>query len=130
MVLMQTPWARISRDLAAQLAQEKQTLRKISSAAGVDYYAVRRMKRGGLKRRTKNAIRLCSYFGISANIPAARLSNYEAIVGEVKAAWDGSDAHAQLLVELIRSTRNFKVSPAKPDTINRMPRKTAGGARK
>jgi len=112
------------------LSQEKRTLRQISLAAGVDYFAVRRMKRGGLKRRTKNAVRLCIYFGINANVSATHLGSYEAIVGEIKAAWDGSDAHAQLLVELIRSTRNFRVTPAKSDTITRMPRKSAGGMRK
>ena len=127
---MQKPWERLSRDLAAHFAQEKQTLMQISSASGVDYFAVRRMKRGRLKRRTKNAMRLCTYFGINANVPAVRLGSYETLVGEIKAVWDGSDAHAQLLVELIRTTRNFKVSAAMSDTINRMPRKTPGGARK
>lgn len=130
MALVQVLWERVARDLAAKLTQSKQTDRQISHESRVDYFAVRRMRRGGLKRRTKNAMRLCSYFAISANTPATRSGNYEAIVSELKASWDGSEAHAQLLLELIRTTRNFKVSQAKSDTIASMPRGPAGGTRK
>ena len=135
MAIVQTQWERLSRCLDERLQSSKLTLREISVKSHVNYYAVRRMKRGGLFRRTKNALRLCSFFGLSAQEQRAQEKSLASVVQELKATWDGTEAHSQLLAELIRSTRNFKVTRTESATIdrNRQPqvlRKTGTGARK
>ena len=127
---MQTPWQRLSRELMESLRSTTKTLQKIAAESRVDYFSVRRMKDKGFIRKTKNVVRLCKYLGINANGDPAKPGDINSIVRELRAAWDGSEPHAQLLVELIRSTRKFKVSRTRSDTIGRVPHKSGSRARK
>lgn len=124
MSIVHISWRRIAGDLANALESSQKTISEISSESGVNYYAVRRMKSGGaLIRSSRNARRLCTYFGVNAN--SERSTDLDTIVSQVSETWDGSGPHAQLLVELIRSTRNFAVRRVAPNVaIGRSRRKT------
>lgn len=117
MALTQTTWPQIARELSELLDSSKLSYKRLSDQTGVDYFAVRRLKLGGVKRRTANAIALCKYFGINANRVEETPGHLDEIVAEIKATWDGSDAHARLLIDLVRTTRRFKVSSNPQATI-------------
>jgi hypothetical protein len=129
MTLLQNNWERLSRELVEHFSSSTESLQRIARNAGVNYFAVRRIK-NGFSRKTRNVDRLCNYFRINANEEALQPGRFVGIVRELKATWDGSEAHAQLLVELIHTTRKFKVSRTGSDTIGRVPRKSGGRARK
>lgn len=126
---MQKQWGRLSHELVERFSSSTESLQQIARGAGVNYFAVRRIKNGFL-RKTRNVERLCNYFHINANEEALQPGRLGGIVSELKATWDGSEAHAQLLVDLIRTTGKFKVIRTGSDTIGRVPRKSGGRARK
>jgi hypothetical protein len=126
MQLMHRQWTLASRALQRQLESSQESTRQIAQNAGVNYYAVRRMRKRGLTRKTENAVKLCNYFKISAHGEVT----FAEICGELEDAWDGSEAHSGLLIQLIRSTRNFKVSRNGRATISKGRPKARGGVRK
>lgn len=110
MQLVQKQWSRIARELSERLDSSRLSLKSLSDKSGADYFAVRRFRKNGVIRRSSNALALCTYFGINANFTEERPGSLDEILAEVRATWDGSEAHALLLIELIRSTRPFKVT--------------------
>ena len=106
---MQRNWIDISVDLKLCLARTNESLVEISRASGVNYHAVRRYKIFGVKSQTKNALKLCHYFSIKIAKNAKTNLGFDEIVSAAKSAWDGTAAHAELLVSLIESTKSFKL---------------------
>jgi hypothetical protein len=111
MAQLQPHWARIRQELLAKLDSTSLSLIELSERAQINYHALRRMRRGGLRKRTANALAICSYFGIDAR-PQARKSEelLAELHAEIERTWDGSEEHALLLKQLLLSTKDFKVS--------------------
>ena len=80
---------------------------KLAQEAGVKYYAVRRMRLDGVTNRSKNAIALCKYFGISGASPTLSRADLESAVS---GAWDGTEEHGRLILNLIRCAGQYKVA--------------------
>lgn len=107
---VQLSWADVSRQLNEKLHLCKQNHSALSKDSGVDYYAIRRFSLDGVHNKTESAKKLCTYFEIlyesTEKVQPDELSK---LVSELKTVWDGSEPHAKLLTNLIRSTKSFKV---------------------
>ena len=79
----------------------------LADKAGVKYYAVRRMRLDGVRNRSRNAVALCKFFGISE--AAVTLSRADLESG-VAGAWDGTEEHARLLLKLIECAGQFTLA--------------------
>lgn len=100
----------MAKDLEARLNQCKLNNSELSTASGVDYYAIRRMRINGIHNRSGNAKDLCTYFKIPTDCKAkVQPDEFGRLVSELESTWDGSEPHAKLLTKLIRSTKSFRV---------------------
>lgn len=106
---MQNPWS-LARPLEQALLASPLTHSQLAEKAGVKYYAVRRMRLDGVKNRSKNAVALCTFFGISDIGSGAVLSKAD-LESAVADAWDGTEEHGRLILDLIRSVGQYKVTP-------------------
>jgi hypothetical protein len=103
--------AEILGDLNRYLASCNLSYRQLSEASGLSYDAARRyLVSRKAKDYSDNAKALCVFFGIqtdkTANLQTAPLERMTQAIHEV---WDGSEPHAELIVELIKSTKSFKI---------------------
>jgi len=113
---VQPSWAGISRQLNEKLRQCKLNNTELSKASNVDYYAIRRFKLNGVHNKSESANKLCTYFQILHESTAKEQpDDLTKLLDEIKAVWDGSEPHAKLLTNLIRSTKSFKVEDSKKD---------------
>jgi hypothetical protein len=64
------------------------------------------MRRDGVRNRTANAIALCDFFGIFSRKNQAKGFDIPATAAN---AWDGTLAHAELLVDLLEAVARYKV---------------------
>ena len=108
---LQRHWEDIAAELDSCLASCKLRDRELSAASGVDYYAVRRyLASCRAKNRSANAEALCKYFGIplhkGANVQTDAMDKIAEVLRHV---WDGSEPHAELIAELIKATKAFKI---------------------
>lgn len=107
---LQRPWSEISVELQRCVRESGLTYKQLSEQAVIDYFAARRIINGHLKNRTDAATTVCSFFKIDLFYPDKMQSNAgKEILDAITAIWDGTDAHAQLLVKLIEGTARFKV---------------------
>ena len=108
---LQRNWCEIASDLNRCLQSCSLDYRQLSEGSGISYHASRRyLLSGHAKNDNKNARALCRFFGVSVektailqNEPMARITQ------KIQEVWDGSEPHAELIVELIRSTKAFKI---------------------
>lgn len=106
---VQIPWVRISAQLTQALRTSSLSLPALAKAANVQYHAVYRMRRDGVKNRGKNALTLCRFFEIEVDaIPSV---SAEALTAAVLDSWDGTPEHGQLLLDLTRCARQYRVAP-------------------
>lgn len=106
---VQNRWP-LADQLQASLRDSPLSHRELAERAGVQYYAVRRMRLGRVKNRSRNAIALCKFFGISE--PGAGLAlSTEDLKAAVQRAWDGTEEQGRLILDLIRSVGQYKVAP-------------------
>lgn len=110
----QRSWSSIASELRKKIDESGLEPGEIASKACIDYHAARRLCRGGLRNSSKNAIMLCHFFGVPLheNAKMQNLSHnhlYECI----NQIWDGSQAHAELIMELIKSTQPFQFTSRK-----------------
>lgn len=108
---LQRNWCEIAGDLNRCLQGCSLDYRQLSKGAGISYHASRRyLLSGHVKNDNKNARALCRYFGVAlektANVQNEPMARITQVIQEV---WDGSEPHAELIVELIRSTKAFKI---------------------
>jgi hypothetical protein len=68
------------------------------------------MRLDGVTNRSRNAITLCTFFGIVESTASTGLST-AALAAAVQQAWDGTDEQGMLILELIRSVGQYKVTP-------------------
>lgn len=81
---------------------------ELAMQSGASYYAVRRMRIHGVHNRGDNALALCSFFGISGETSAVPVQGKD-LQAAVTQAWDGTTAHARLIIDLVRVAGHFKV---------------------
>jgi len=105
---LQSSWA-LAQPLEVALQASKLGHRELAEAANVKYYAVRRMRLGGVKNRSKNAVALCGFFGLSEP-PTPQVSETDLVSAVVK-SWDRTPEHGHMLLELIKCIGQYRVSP-------------------
>lgn len=105
---LQTSWPLAAR-LEEALRASPLSHRELALQAGVQYYAVRRMRLDGVRNRSRNAVALCNFFGISDEARAG-LTRTD-LVEAVHQAWDGTDEQGQLILSLVRAAGQYKVTP-------------------
>lgn len=110
----QRPWNVVATELRKKLDASDLNYCQLAEAAKIDYHAARRLHLGGLKNTSENAKSLCRFFGISLlkNAKMQNLSINE-LYASIENVWDGSQPHAELLIELINSTKLFEVKSKK-----------------
>ncbi len=86
------------------LSREGITQKELAKRAGVDQATVSRAARRLPRRRTTAHAKLCKYMQLVA--PTVSVPS-EAIGDALRETWDGSDAHAAALAELIRASREL-----------------------
>ena len=110
---VQSNWNDVKGELNAKLKQWQGSCSELSESANISYWSARWALGHVIKNRTESADALCSFFGIelcdtveSAKVKNQSLAGLEKILAET---WDGSEPHAELLANLIKSTKAFKV---------------------
>lgn len=112
---VQRPWSEISAELAEYFEQHPVDTNYLKDKAKIDYHAARRILKGQVKNRTESAIRVCNSLGISLETPRKlQGESGQALIQAIDQVWDGTNAHAQLLIELIKSTSSFKIGLDEP----------------
>lgn len=107
---VQQLWSGVANDLSEHLQRCELNNSELSKASHVSYYAIRRLRIYGVHNQSGNAIKLCTFFGISLDRNVkVQPDGFGKLVSELEAAWDGSEQHAKLLTKLIRSTKSFRV---------------------
>lgn len=107
---VQRKWIDVAKELMERLQASNLSNVKLSKASHVNYYAIRRLRKSGVHNQSSNAEILCSYFKIQREFDLKVQSNeFDKLVSELAAAWDGSEPHAKLLTKLIRSTKSFRI---------------------
>lgn len=109
--------AAILAELNRALASCEMTPLELSKAAGIRYDAAWRALRGGVRNYTQTAKALCRCFGLqivkSRKTQASRERVLEDMVWTIAEVWDGTQAHADLITRLVRSTGAFEVGKRK-----------------
>lgn len=106
----QSDWSIACAALNDALRQYKDTPTSLARLSGVDYYAIRRFLKSGVKNKNNNALLLCAVFGIEVNKSAKPHSEtLVALQRLLEDVWDGSQGHAALLTQLIESTQPYIV---------------------
>lgn len=110
---VQSNWDEVKDELNAKLKQWQGSCGDLESAANISYWSARWALNHEIQNRTEAAEALCILFGIelfdedkSAKVQSRSLASLEKILAET---WDGSEPHAELLANLIKSTKAFKV---------------------
>lgn len=106
---LQRGWP-LARPLEAALRASPLTHQQLADAAGVKYYAVRRMRLDGVKNRSRNGVALCNFFGISEPGSAPDISESD-LTSAIAGIWDGTPQHGRMLLELIHCVGQYKVLP-------------------
>lgn len=111
---VQRNWTGISGDLRRCLDACKLSYKELSAATGVSYDSARRyLLPKQIKNRNSTTEALCKYFQVplveSANLQGDPMAKMTSALRDI---WDGSEPHAEFIVELIRTTRSYKIAKA------------------
>lgn len=107
---MQNSWSEIKGELNLRLGAFVGSYAELSGLAGIDYHAARRLLKSGATNDTENARKAALALGIESHKTAKlQKCGMNDIVVLLEDVWDGSSAHAELICQLIQSTRLFKV---------------------
>ena len=103
-------WSEISSLLQAKIGSCGLSHMQLKNAVNIDYHAIHRFAKRGIKNSSTNAIILCEHFKIDinkyANMQIIDKSDIERTIEDV---WDGTPSHADLIIELIKSTKKFRI---------------------
>jgi hypothetical protein len=111
---VQRVWPDVAKDLSEHLQRCELNNIELSKASGVNYHAIRRLRKNGVHNQSGNAKKLCIFFNISLDRgEKLQPDEFSKLVSELEAAWDGTEPHAKLLTKLIRSTKSFRVEGRK-----------------
>lgn len=107
-------WQSVLPLVNQKLTDYKGSPATLAHDCNIDYHAARRFLMNGLKNRNKNAGKVCSFFSIelteTEKLQPERLHELKDLVESI---WDGSAPHAELIAELIKSTKPFRVMERK-----------------
>lgn len=111
---VQRNWADISDDLRRCLDTCELSNGELSAASGVSYDAARRyLLPKQIKNRNATTEALCKFFQVqvveSANMQSDPMAKMTSALRDI---WDGSEPHAEFIVELIKTTRSYKIAKA------------------
>lgn len=106
---VQADWV-LARPLEEALQRSSLSNGELAKAAKVNYHAVRRMRRDGVINRSANAVALCKFFCIFEATPAEAISE-RSLVSAIAEAWDGTEGHGRLILDLIKCVGQYKVVP-------------------
>jgi len=107
---MQKTWGEIAIELDKHLEGCPLSNLLLSKASKVNYFAIRRYRKDGIKNQTRGALMLCKYFKINMKSSnKMQNSDLAKLIAEIETVWDGTESHAQLLSKLIRSTKSFRI---------------------
>lgn len=111
---VQRSWGDISGDLRRCLDACKLSYKELSAVSGVSYDAARRyLLKERIRNRTSSAEALCRFFKVplveSANLQSDPMAKMTSALRDI---WDGSDPHAEFIVELIKTTKSYKIAKA------------------
>lgn len=114
---------RIASSLAVRFKAAGVTQSKIASAIGVSQSQVSRVLSGRIIRHTKLLERLCIYASSQLHLnKRPNVSRNAELMAALSEVWDGSDAHAQALAEVIRSLATLRDLSYRPFTQEEKPR--------
>jgi hypothetical protein len=117
--IIKRPWSNVAADLEVALKAIDKNPMWLESQTGVKHHAIRRMRNGLLKNRTDNAEKLCAYFEIPLiESEKLRISDALDFTQVIQRIWDGSQAHAELIIKLIESTHGFSVRKENKSTLD------------
>lgn len=87
------------------------TQQQIAFATGVDQSQVSRILAGQMKRASANVVRLCRFAYQMGNSHEPDPSRNQTLVNALRTVWDGTEAHAQAISQVILSLRHFREAP-------------------
>lgn len=101
----------ILADLNQCLGACNLSFRQLSEGSKLSYHAARRyLTSRQAKNYNDSAKALCLFFGVTTNKTAKLQTDpLKWMTQMIHEVWDGSEPHAELIVELIKSTKLFKV---------------------
>ena len=103
-------WSIIRPLLEEKLKSSGKSAHEIASIAGMSYWSASRALREGLKNYNKRAELLCKHFNVRLESQSEKRElQLKALQHLVASVWDGTEAHAELLMDLIKSTGSYKI---------------------
>ncbi len=99
-------------DLNRCLGSCNLSFQQLSGGAKLSYHAARRyLTSRQAKNYNDSAKALCLFFGVKTEKTAKlQTEPLEWMTQTIHEVWDGSEPHAKLIVELIKSTKSFRVN--------------------
>lgn len=112
MRILQRNHSEILGDLNRCLGSCNLSFQQLSKGAKLSYHAARRyLKSRQAKNYNDSAKALCLFFGVKTGKTAKlQTEPLDSMMQTIHEVWDGSEPHAELIVELIKSTKSFKVN--------------------
>ena len=100
---------KLSEKIKEEIEGCEYELNELSRITKVDYFALRRFKIGTLKKVTTNVRNICKYFKINLDDYANSEFTIMQLQKVLKEVWDGSPGHADLIINLLKSTKAFRI---------------------
>jgi len=103
-------WSEIAAKANEILREKEMTPNSLKELAEIDYYAARRMLLDGISSQTANAMKVCIKLGLvkdNAKVQTFSLADVQQALND---CWSGEAAQADLLIKMIKSTSNLKIS--------------------
>jgi transcriptional regulator with XRE-family HTH domain len=114
---------RIASSLAVRFKDAGITQSTIASAIGVNQSQVSRVLSGRIVRHTKLLEKLCIYASSQLHLnKRPTVSRNAELMAALSEVWDGSDAHAHALAQVIRSLATLRGLSYHPFTQEEKPR--------
>lgn len=100
---------RLSEKIKDEIKDCGYELIELSRITKIDYFALRRFKMGTLKKVTTNVRDICKYFKINVDDYANSEFTIIQLHKVLKEVWDGTPGHAELIINLLESTKAFRI---------------------
>jgi hypothetical protein len=112
MQILQRNRDEIMADLNRCLGSCNLSFQQLAEGSRLSYHAARRyLTSRYAKNYNDSAKALCLFFGVATEETAKlQTGPLEWMTQTIHEVWDGSEPHARLIVELIKSTKSFKVN--------------------
>ena len=98
----------ISSELVRKFKEGSIGQPEIAEKSGVSQSQVSRILSGKFKRRSKNVDSICKYAKLVVFTPKVDPMQNKALMDALSSAWDGTEDHAKILVNILNSVRNLR----------------------